>query len=319
MVLGGLFLPRATIESVGAEEVLLVVGRVVAYLAAADARLPSRALADGVPALLVEAAAAAYLVRLMHERVVEQSEAFLHQDTVLRDGRIGLVAGIDGDGPGNVRHDGIEVLEELFLEELRGEVLADLQLCAVDVVFGPMAEADLEEGQSRVVAVALGEVGVELEGEASELRVAPVGIVRRAVAAWVLRVGLVVVVAGLDVGRDSRCALVAIDVAARRVFVAEACDELMSATAHVVEDAFEPRPVVLDGAVVVASRHDLARQAIRELQLDGLAVSGVAVLSLFGPEHEARHGLRMGDAPLQLHRLPRLCATNHRRHHSDQQ
>ena len=102
----------------------------------------------------------------MHERIIEQPEAFLHQYAALCDGRVRLVASIDGDGPRDVDHDGVEVLEELPLESFRGEVLAQLQRGAVDVIFRPMPEADLEESQSRVVSVALGEVCVELEGEA---------------------------------------------------------------------------------------------------------------------------------------------------------
>ena len=175
-----------------------------------------------------------------------------------------------------------------------------------------MPEADLEESQSRVMSIASSEISIELEGKAPQFRVAPICVIGRSVTARVLRESLVVVVASLDVGRHGCCALVAVHVAARRVFIAETCDELMSATAHIVQDVFEPSPVVQDGAVVLASRHDLARQAIRELQLDGLAISGIAVACFFGPEHEARHGLRMRDAPLQLHRLPRLCATNGR-------
>ena len=126
MILRGLLLPCAPVQPVGAQEVLLVVGRVVTYLSAADTRLPSCAFTNGIPALLVVATAAAYLVRLVHERVVEQPEAFLHQYAALCDGRVRLVASIDGDGPRDVGHDGVEVLEELPLESFRGEVLAQL-------------------------------------------------------------------------------------------------------------------------------------------------------------------------------------------------
>ena len=306
MVFGGLFLPGVTIEAVGIEEVALVVGRVVAYLASADARLPARLFSDGVPATLVPAAAAAELMRLMHERVVERAETYGLQRRLVGHRRIAAVARIDGHRPRDVGHHGVHVFVELLLEGFGGEDLADVQRGAVDVVLRPMSESHLEESQSAVVGIAACEVGVELKGEPLQLGVGPVGIPRGAVVVGVLGEGLGVVWPLLDVGRDCRRSALAVDVAARRVFVAEAGDELMPATGDVFEHAVEPAPVVLYGAVLAASGDDLAGQTIGELQLDGLPVGVVQTASRLRPQHQSRHRLRVRDVALQLHGSPRL-------------
>ncbi len=78
MVFGRLLLPGVTIHACWVEEILLVATLVIAYLASADASLPACSFAYVIPAFLVIAFAISFLMVLMHERVVEESEGESH-------------------------------------------------------------------------------------------------------------------------------------------------------------------------------------------------------------------------------------------------
>ena len=289
------------------QEVLLVAALIVADFTTADTRLPACSCADGIPAFFVIAVFGAYFVVLVHEGVVEESEVQCHQVVAGNDGCISLIAGIDGDSPRNVLQNRIDMLQEFRLIGFRREVDAEIQGCSVNVILRPMAETHFNESQSLVVLVSFGKVGIEHFGEALQLGIAPVGIVGRTVAAGIRRVGLVVVAAVFDVLRyGSSSFFGAWDVVAVGVFISEAGNELMAAAGNIVEQVVEPRPVVLDAAVAVAAFHHQAGQTVGILQRDGASVSAVPGLSLSRPEHQARHGLRVGNRTVQFNCSPYL-------------
>ena len=155
MVFGRGLLPGDAVHARRVQEILLVGGGVVADLAAAGARLPACARADGVPAFFVVVA----FVFRVHEAVVEQAEAEGHQLVVVHDR--GAVGGVDRDEPGNVQHI-VHVGQELLLVGVGREIDARIEHRAEDMVFAPVAEAQLQEGDAGILAVARVEVGVEL-------------------------------------------------------------------------------------------------------------------------------------------------------------
>ena len=140
---------------------------------------------------------------------------------------------------------------------------------AIDMIFGPVSEAHLEEGQSCIMSIAACEVGVELQCETLQFGIGPVGIPCRSVVVGVLGKGLGIVLPLFDIRRHGGGPSGAIDIATGRIFIAEAGDELMTATRHIIEDIVEPGPVVLYGAVGLAARDDLTGQAVGEFQLYG--------------------------------------------------
>ena len=145
--------------------------------------------------------------------------------------RVFPLRGVDRDAPGRFLQFSVEKPHQLGLELERGEVLAQPDGSSGDVVFGPVAEADLKKGESRIAVVAVGEVGVEPQGEVPETRMAPVGIPGGAVAAGVGAEGLVVAGHRLDVSRDAGRAPGAGGVLRlfARIFVAEAQNGLVAA------------------------------------------------------------------------------------------
>ena len=196
------------------------------------------------------------------------------------------------------------MVEELLLEVLVGEVLPELQRRAADVVFAPVAEADLEERDARILVVALREIGVEAQGERLQRVVAPVGVPGRAVAAGIGGVGFLVAVQLLDVVGNGGLPLVRLpaDLRVVRVFVDEPDDRLVVARLDVVQQRFEPGPVVFDRAVGVPPLHHLVGPAVGVLQRDRVPVGGE--LAVVRPEDEPGHRERLRDFGLQRNRAP---------------
>ena len=175
------------------------------------------------------------------------------------------------------------------------------------MILRPMAEPHLHERQARVLSVALRKIGVELKGKTLQLRIAPIGIPGWAVAARIGSVSLLIIRKLLDVLRDCGSAAVAIHIAARRILVPKPCNKLMPTPGHIVQQALKPVPVIKDGSVIGTPGYDLAGQAVRELQLDGLPVLRITVTGLIGPQHQTGHWLHAGFPRLQLLIPPFTC------------
>ena len=97
------------------------------------------------------------------------------------------------------------------------------------MVLRPVSEAQLEECDTRVVVVTLGEISIELLGKPLELRVRPIGIIGRSITACVLLEGLFVVLHVLDILWHSRATRYTIDLCVARILVAETDDTLVVA------------------------------------------------------------------------------------------
>jgi hypothetical protein len=214
-----------------------------------------------------------------------------HEFRIVNDRRIAIVSRIDRHAPRDIE-DIAEVKEELLLVFLGWEIDTEFDRSAIGVVLRPVAKADLYESDTRVVVVALGEVGIELLGEPLELRVRPVGIISRTIASGVLLEGLLVVFEVFDVLSNGCATGYAIDLSIARILITEADNSLMVTRLHIVEDILEIRPIVLDLAIYLASNY-AAWEAVLKLELDRLGIA--QALRVGGPHHEARHRLYRSD------------------------
>ena len=126
-------------------------------------------LSEELPALVVVA-----VVVFTHEGVVEIAETKFKQRRVVFEGAVLGICRVDGDAPCGFFEPFFHAAHELGLEFLGGESLAEDEGTAVNVVFRPEAEAGLDEGQTGIGVVSLGEATVEFLVETLELFAAPV-------------------------------------------------------------------------------------------------------------------------------------------------
>ena len=298
VLLGGIF-PGDSVKACRVQELVLVLVFVVADFTAGGRCLPA-VRADGLPVFLVVAVTLRNVVFLVHEGIVEQPEFESEQSLVAGDGGVVFIGGVNGNAPRCFMEKRVEVLQECALVILAGEVRIQLERCAVDVVFGPVPETGLHEGDTRIRVVFGREVGVELLVEPLEFFVFPVGVVGGAVSAGVLVERLGIGLVGLDVQGDCGGALHAFGTVRgvfdglARVLDAETHDGLVPAALDVVEHLFETAPVVVDFAVSLACHHG-AGETVRELERNG-ALQILLLFRLVGPEHDSLHGLERFDA-----------------------
>ena len=142
-------------------------------LAAHRGGLPMGRVAELAPVDFVVVASLGDFMRGMHERVVEEAVVQRPQPRRVGERRVVVVGRVDREVPGEVLEDGIRAAQVFALERFGREVRPELQRRAGNVVFAPVAEAELQEGDA-VVRVVLGrEVRQELLGEPLQRVVSP--------------------------------------------------------------------------------------------------------------------------------------------------
>ncbi len=298
VVLGGGIFPGDAVKACRVQKFVLVLFGVVADFASAGSGFPA-VRAQVAPVPLVVAVALRNVVFRVHEGIVEEPEIQREQGLVARDRRVVVVCRIDGDAPRGLFEQTIKMRQEFGLVILGSEVDSEIELGAVDMIFAPVPETRLHECDTRVVVVFRGKVGVELLVEPQEFLVAPVGIIRGAVAARVFGIRLGVGLVRLDVVGDCGGALHLLGAArcvrdgCARVLDAEPHDGLVPAARDIVEHLFETAPVVVDLVVGLALHHG-AGEAVREFERNRF-LKILLALGLVGPEYDSLHGLESLD------------------------
>ena len=193
-----------------------------------------------------------------------------------------FVRRIDGNQPRRLLENLRQLPEKLALKLLVRKRLAELHRPVIYMILRPQPEARLQEGQAGIVIVALGELLVELQGEAFQLRMRPIG--KAGSLAFALPTRLLVIRQCIDVVRH-RSFLTRID-------EVEPENRLVPTVADGVQEPVHRTPIIL-----AALFDDVVVLHVAVFELDGVG----AVVLRGGPQDDAGHGLDMRDTALEGH------------------
>ena len=174
------------------------------------------------------------VMSLVHERIVEVTEADIEEFRLSCERRIALVSSINRDAPCRILEICRHLLEECCLEFLRRESLSHLARTVINMVLSPETETSLHECKTWVIIISLCKSLVEIQVESLKFLTTPVREI--CCTAFALSYSLLISRPCLDIIRN--CTLLSY------ICIAETHYQLMTARSHLIKKLIHRSPVI---------------------------------------------------------------------------